>query len=104
MTDGLANEIEFGFECDARMRRARRIGYQPSGNGPRQVAVEPDALLRLSLLSRMSPVRTCPKRRVEHCDLSLRLSLTPRDSIQLAVTCHDVNHVLATRGSSGKQE
>jgi hypothetical protein len=28
MTDGLANEIEFGFEWDARMRRARRIGNQ----------------------------------------------------------------------------
>jgi len=41
---------------------------------------------------------------MDHCDLSLRLSLTPRDSIQLAVTYHDVNHVLATRGSSGKQE
>jgi len=52
MTDGLANEIEFGFECDARMRanekNRRPIGYQPSGNGPHQVAVEPDALLRFS--------------------------------------------------------
>jgi hypothetical protein len=32
MTDGLASEIEFGFECDARMRRVRRIGYQLATN------------------------------------------------------------------------
>ena len=89
MTDGLANEIELGLECDARMRRARRIGYQPSGNGPRHVAVEPDALLRFSrgqmgsVLLSMAPPRhsylisgsSC---RADRCQISAHPGATGR--------------------------